>query len=1245
MISPPAISRLAKVLGISLALWVLFVLGLALEAFAANIGPVLPVSTEGGNQQNPTVVALPDHGFWFVAWEDWQNPLDADIYGAFVRMKEAADPTDKDSCLARGYVWNNGRCYEKAEICAGPFLITEKNGKPRAGNQITPAAAYSPDDQVILVLWKDEGTWDTAHAWLHLAYRFLTVPDNCTTPTFGGTYWVPYDPVFDCQACRGTCSCRRNYSYAEICQMANHYWWSDNQTCWQEIIAADNSTDCNNQGGTWDNNTDTCYKTQLQELAVCNELHFEWDTSQNTCYQTQSVPFLAPDKCQETNFYTESIVYPAYPECNAGRICGEDGNATSLGKCHDLGPGWFSTADDNGTSPTPIGWERLLARERPTVIYNPKDKAFWLGWVEVRSQRNRLRFLSCLTSDWITGEGIFPGYAKCRYSAAGCSWKEVDILRNHAGWGEHGARLLEVSSTDNGYQAVYEYFTEIDQVSLAPDLRNGGIYFSFSGRRHQGTIQVNCNQQTDSFTEQETPQGHSVYGILERQMHQTGIHAIELSTNTPAYHPALEYDPVTGRFLVVWEDSRDTGVNAPKIYGQLIEGISGGFYMGNFCLSPETQNDQDIKQSAPTVEWDPVNQRFFVAWQDNRAGTISVENIDIYGQRVDAEGSLRGNNLLVSATENGEPTAGNQLSPAIAYDPKTGIYLAVWKDARNYEQTGSDIYAQAFGVDQPQLTLLDGQGHPLHRWVLDFGTVNVGERTSLRFYLKNTGDAALRLCEFSALKSPFSYAMVSPVLVDGDKSSCLTLQPGMQTEVMVEFAPTEEGSFSAHIKITSDAGEHTLLLQGGVRPVISADRTNFDFGEVLAGNTRALSFTFINHLKEDVSVGSIMGPNPPFSLKGVAQGTIIPGGGSVSGQVLFAPENPGSFNDTIIFTFSKGGSLTFNLKGVGKESPVIFSPSRLDFGPLKVGKQKTLSLTIINQGDKDLLCTNIRGISAPFYLEEVAFPFVIPAGGSKTLKVTFSPGEKRTYEEELTFSFRLGSSSFEVNYYLSGKASALPACIYNGLPTRTSLAEGQSPVWLLLVSGDEDLILSRFQEPGILQLIPLVREPGRYFYALIPPADLEPYTYRDRISLLFAGARRPVKAETELILSGPPLGWEGCVPELDLKVNGKRAIFLKRMALPPEVKIAFRLNWPCAPSGAEEAQASLSYFYQNVTLAPPFNYEKEIKVPRKVLLGLDPGTYVLRLSLVAADGTEFYAEAMVIIDTPSEGCEIRDLGE
>ncbi len=149
--------------------------------------------------------------------------------------------------------------------------------------------------------------------------------------------------------------------------------------------------------------------------------------------------------------------------------------------------------------------------------------------------------------------------------------------------------------------------------------------------------------------------------------------------------PSIAFDSLNNRFLVVWEDNRNSGATGLDIYGQRVS--SNGALFGSVIII----SDADEDQAKPSVAFDSLNNRFLVVWEDN----LSTTDLDIYGQMVNADGSLfvSINPIIISdAIE-------NQSKPSVAYDSADSRYLVVWEDNRNTGVTDLDIYGQMVNAD------------------------------------------------------------------------------------------------------------------------------------------------------------------------------------------------------------------------------------------------------------------------------------------------------------------------------------------------------------------------------------------------------------------------------------------------------------------------------------------------------------------------------------------------------------------
>jgi hypothetical protein len=153
--------------------------------------------------------------------------------------------------------------------------------------------------------------------------------------------------------------------------------------------------------------------------------------------------------------------------------------------------------------------------------------------------------------------------------------------------------------------------------------------------------------------------------------------------------PAVVWNPIAREYLVVWEDWRDLSSRGSDIYGQRVS--AGGSLLGpNFRISGGAADGSDRD---PAVVWNQTANEYLVVWDDGR--DLYVRGSDIYGQRVDAGGTLLGFNLRIC----GAAAYGYEDAPAVAWNETANEYLVVWQDERNKGNRGPDIYAQRVAAD------------------------------------------------------------------------------------------------------------------------------------------------------------------------------------------------------------------------------------------------------------------------------------------------------------------------------------------------------------------------------------------------------------------------------------------------------------------------------------------------------------------------------------------------------------------
>jgi len=195
---------------------------------------------------------------------------------------------------------------------------------------------------------------------------------------------------------------------------------------------------------------------------------------------------------------------------------------------------------------------------------------------------------------------------------------------------------------------------------------------------------------------------------------------ITISSNAGSQtSPAITYDNINERFLIVWEDNSGTDYD---IYGQLME-KDGSPAGSRFLISTDpgdqtlpADKDQTSPSAAYSVQYDIDTQTkidnalktFLVVWEDKRNSSATEVKLDIYGQLINADGSLSGSNFLLSIdpTDHTKPAVNDQTNPSAAYTEANDIdstnkkFIVVWEDKRSAD---ANIYGQLYDAKNKTL--------------------------------------------------------------------------------------------------------------------------------------------------------------------------------------------------------------------------------------------------------------------------------------------------------------------------------------------------------------------------------------------------------------------------------------------------------------------------------------------------------------------------------------------------------------
>jgi hypothetical protein len=697
------------------------------------------------------------------------------------------------------------------------------------------------------------------------------------------------------------------------------------------------------------------------------------------------------------------------------------------------------------------------SRVAPKMTYDVINDRFVIAWVESRTTLKTSKFqpfsLNLAKPSWEFGDTQFVGYTAIRGDISGYQTSPTIIQQ----WMDNGAidtfsraRLLNRGSEAMKVISVYEFFDSISNVDVSCDTTTPECLFVWEGKRGLFTRTDECTNEpkdeNDNICDEDDsvsskaetryePFNREIFGIFEKSIPLNVINATQISNRSgsasEAFMPSIGFDPISKRFLVVWEDTRDNGIYK-KIYGQLVYSGSG-LYNSNFLISfQDTDGDgkQDTnvansKQTNPFVSYDAVNQRFFVVWQDGRNSTLSLENLDIYGQKVDTEGSLRGNNFAVYNLPY------NQLAPVIANNPIMDEFIAVWKDARNTDNRtcgnggqpcGSDVFGQLFTLGQPAIILLNLDNTPLSPAVLQnfenpqgSGSVKIGSFAAQSFKIRNAGDVLLKIdyvdLTCGGIQSeivPFSLEGLPPALADRDGST-VDIVPSAELKFTVIFKPLQPGTYNKCFIIESDGGRVKINLSAyaiesrkGIN--VNPEIINFPATTVDSSSTQTLTIT--NTGSFDLIISNIINPTGDFRISdSTCSGRLKPDE-SCEITISFNPKTAG-FQQSVLLIKSNDPeipSLDILITGVGRASTqkINILPVILDFGTINRGSQKTDIITIQNNGGQNLLIRSISYPKLPFTVSgDNCSGQTLEPGASCDINITFSPRYRGKYSSGL----------------------------------------------------------------------------------------------------------------------------------------------------------------------------------------------------------------------------------------------------
>jgi hypothetical protein len=351
---------------------------------------------------------------------------------------------------------------------------------------------------------------------------------------------------------------------------------------------------------------------------------------------------------------------------------------------------------------------------------------------------------------------------------------------------------------------------------------------------------------------------------------------------------------------------------------------------------------------------------------------------------------------------------------------------------------------------------------------LDFGEVTVGTEKSLMASFKNTGSAVFTIDDVTLTESFTIYG------VKGNLKGKQIIA-GTSLDLEVAYLARAEGEVNGQLVLTSGDVTVTLDLHaiGVMRrvPVLTMQPASLSFGAIELGAVARQDVVITNSGNAPGVIDRVTLMSTGADVTGTDEyrqdlglPITIAEGTSVTVPILFAPTTEGTKSELMYFGASGATApLELTLTGEGRIplGEILCSPSRLSFGPVERGQQRTLTVDCSARGGPArVIGVSTSGSADPYFSVAPVNTTDLLSGQAVTISVTYAPdGLPSTHFGSLTVSYSGGNGAATVDVPLEGDVVPPP-------PTATAIS-----VILRWNSDDTDVDLHLVQ-PGALAFSP-----------------------------------------------------------------------------------------------------------------------------------------------------------------------------
>jgi sugar lactone lactonase YvrE len=319
---------------------------------------------------------------------------------------------------------------------------------------------------------------------------------------------------------------------------------------------------------------------------------------------------------------------------------------------------------------------------------------------------------------------------------------------------------------------------------------------------------------------------------------------------------------------------------------------------------------------------------------------------------------------------------------------------------------------------------------------LSFTSTSVGSTSSdspKAVQFQNIGNATLSGSGVLSDTTDFTVVAGSGTPPDC-KLATVSLAPGVECNLSIDFTPQSAGSISATIKATDNAlnagapnyATQVINLSGtGGGPVVQATPNPMQFGTIAFGSNETLPLTISNTGTGTLTLNSISvsGYHSYFAvMPDTACAAGVAGGSSCVLQIEYSPTKVGEHIDYLTLN-TNGGTVVVKLRGFAKG--VGATVDYLPFSTIPANQTEMLTVILLNYGEPGTPKVNfaINGPSFKVVPGSRCVTTGVAASQTCTVQIEFVPGIAGLHTHTLTITPSEGPPS---TVELHGRATAAP---------------------------------------------------------------------------------------------------------------------------------------------------------------------------------------------------------------------------